>query len=91
VAVLGSDRQPHGVAAVPRLFEMRVPDAASVVGKALAELDLPAAALVVAVVRGGVHLVARGPTRLERADVVIVFATGEDAQVVERVLTTPAS
>ena len=91
VAVLGSDRQPHGVAAVPRLFEIRVPDAASVVGKALAELDLPAAALVVAVVRGGVHLVARGPTRLDKGDVVIVFATGEDAQVVERVLTTPAS
>jgi len=64
---------------------------AAVVGKKLAELGLPSAALVVAIVRGGVHLVARGPTQIEQGDVVIVFATGEDAQVVERVLTTPAS
>ena len=79
-----------GMGAAPRLFEIEVRATAAVVGQTLAEIGLPSSALVVAVVRGGVHLVARGPTRLEQGDVVIVFATGEDSQSVERVLTVGA-
>lgn len=90
VTVLGAERQPTGTGSAPRLFEIAVHATAVVVGKTLAEIGLPSSALVVAVVRNGVHLVARGPTRLESGDVVIVFATGEDAQVVERVLTVRA-
>ena len=90
VTVLSAERRPAGMGTAPRLFEIEVRATAAVVGQTLAEIGLPSSALVVAVVRGGVHLVARGPTRLEQGDVVIVFATGEDSQSVERVLTVGA-
>jgi Trk K+ transport system NAD-binding subunit len=46
-------------------------------------LRIPAAALVVAIVRDGAHQIARGPTHVRAKDVVLVFATREDAREVE--------
>jgi monovalent cation:H+ antiporter-2, CPA2 family len=84
--VLSASREGVGASAMPRLFEIRVPGHAAVAGRTLADLGLPPTALVVAVVRDGAHLVARGPTRLEAGDVVLLFATGDDACDVERCL-----
>jgi CPA2 family monovalent cation:H+ antiporter-2 len=39
--------------------------------------------LVVAVVRQGSHRIPRGPTRIEAGDVLLLFATGDDARTVE--------
>lgn len=88
--VLSTARGAGGRDRPPRLFEIQVPDGGAVVGRKLAELRLPAAALVVAVVRNGSHLVARGPTMLEPADILLVFATGEDAQAVEQLVRQTA-
>ena len=66
-----------------QLFEIVVPDSAACVGKTIAELRIPAAALVVAIVRDGAHQIARGPTHVRAKDVVLVFATREDAREVE--------
>ncbi|MBX3464277.1 MAG: cation:proton antiporter [Planctomycetes bacterium] len=88
--VLGAGRGDQGAADAPRLFEVPVPAGAAVVGRTLAELQLPATALVVAVVRGGVHLVARGPSTLAAGDTLLLFAGSDDARVVERLVAAPA-
>jgi Trk K+ transport system NAD-binding subunit len=44
---------------------------------------MPATVLVVAVVRQGSHRIPRGPTRIEAGDVLLLFATGDDARTVE--------
>jgi Trk K+ transport system NAD-binding subunit len=75
--------------APPRLFEIAVPAHSTVSGRTLAELRLPGGALVVAVVRGGHHLVARGPTALAGGDVLLVFATNADALAIEARVRAP--
>lgn len=76
-------------AAPPRLFEIAVPAHSAVAGRTLAELGLPGGALVVAVVRGGHHLVARGPTALAGGDVLLVFASNADALAIEARVRAP--
>ena len=76
-------------AAPPRLFEIAVPAHSAVAGRTLAELGLPGGALVVAVVRGGHHLVARGPTALAGGDVLLVFASNADALTIEARVRAP--
>jgi CPA2 family monovalent cation:H+ antiporter-2 len=84
--VLGAARDGAvaGSGALPRLFEIVVGAGSPVVGRTLAEVGLPATVLVVAVVRGGAHEVPRGPTRIEAEDVLLLFASGDDARTVER-------
>jgi CPA2 family monovalent cation:H+ antiporter-2 len=76
-------------AAPPRLYEIAVPAHSTVAGRTLAELGLPGGALVVAVVRGGHHLVARGPTALAGGDVLLVFAANADALAIEARVRAP--
>ena len=66
-----------------QLFEVVVPASAECVGKTIAELRLPAAALVVAIVRDGAHQIAREGTQVRAQDTVLVCATSEDAREVE--------
>jgi Trk K+ transport system NAD-binding subunit len=66
-----------------------VPAHSAVAGRTLAELGLPGGALVVAVVRGGHHLVARGPTALAGGDVLLVFASNADALTIEARVRAP--
>jgi CPA2 family monovalent cation:H+ antiporter-2 len=73
-----------------QLFEVVVPGSAACVGKSIAELRLPAAALVVAIVRDGAHQIARGNTCLCAQDSVLVVATSEAAREVERELLLSA-
>lgn len=83
--VLGAARQTAaGSPEQPRLFEVAVGAGSAIVGRTLSEIGLPATVLVVAVVRGDRHHVPRGPTRLEPGDVLLLFATGADALLVER-------
>ncbi len=84
--VMGAVRDGRGAAAgtVPRLFEIKVTTRAPTLGRSLSELGLPPSVLVVAIVRGGGHLVPRGPTRIEADDVLLLFATADDARGVER-------
>ena len=72
-----------------RLFEVRVPATAAVVGRGIATLGLPASALIVAIVRGGQFLVARGPTALVGGDTLLLFANGDDARSIERLVAAP--
>ena len=73
-----------------QLFEVVVPGGAACVGKSIAELRLPAAALVVAIVRDGAHQIARGNTCLCAQDSLLVVATSEAAREVERELLRSA-
>jgi CPA2 family monovalent cation:H+ antiporter-2 len=84
--VLGAARDMSALGNTPRLFELRVDADSAVVGRSLAELGLPATVLVVAVVRGGAHLVARGPTAIAADDMLLLFAQPADALQVERVI-----
>jgi len=95
LVALGSDRVEADVlvrassgAAAPsatklQVFEVVVPASAACVGKTIAELRLPAAALVVAIVRDGAHQIAREGTQVRAQDTVLVCATSEDAREVE--------
>ncbi|MBL8724236.1 MAG: cation:proton antiporter [Planctomycetes bacterium] len=87
--VASAARGEGGLANPPRLYEIAVPPAGAVVGRRIADCNLPAGALVVAIVRAGRHLVARGPTELLAGDTLLLFASGEDAQSVERLVREP--
>lgn len=90
-AVASAARGEGGLANPPRLYEILVPIGAGVAGRRIADCQFPAGALVVAIVRGGRHLVARGPTELLAGDTLLLFAGAEDARQVERLVREPVT
>lgn len=83
-------RRPlHEADRSPRLFEVGVPAGGAVVGRTVAELGLPPQALVVAIVRGREHLVARGPTMLAAGDRLLLLADADEAHRVEATVAAP--
>ncbi|MCC6670433.1 MAG: cation:proton antiporter [Planctomycetes bacterium] len=89
-AVLAAQRGLDAGTSPPRLYEVSVPRGSGAIGQRIAGLELPQGLLVVAIVRDGQHLVARGPTILLEGDVLLLFATGADAREVERMVARRA-
>lgn len=71
------------------LIEERIPPGSPADGRSVAELRLPAACSLVAVVRGDEVHVARGNLRLRAGDDLIAIAHGTAAVDLARVLSTP--
>ncbi len=67
-----------------RYNEYVLPPGAPVVGRRIADLQLPQQSLLVNVQRGGRTLVAHGNTVLQEGDRVVVFAVEEDLPLVEQ-------
>jgi trk system potassium uptake protein TrkA len=57
------------------LVEMRLPEAAPALGKAIRDLQLPADTVIVSVIRGGKLVIPRGDTTLQAGDEVLAVST----------------
>ena len=71
------------------LVEVTLAEDSPAGGRSLAELELPRAATVVAVVRGDHLVVPRGDTVLDTGDEVLLLVTGEAEDAVQRLLVRP--
>lgn len=78
-------RRAHGAPtrARTRIVEIHVPAHSPVVGRSLAELELPQGVLVVTIARGGEFVVPSGKTTIEPDDALLVLADIERARQIE--------
>ncbi len=73
------------------LQDIIVPYNSSAAGKMLAELKIPAQALVVLISRGEEFIVPNGSTRVEEGDVLLVLANTDDFKAVQKTLVKLAT
>lgn len=69
-----------------RVIEIHVPTASPIVGKRLADLDLPPGSLVITISREGEFVVPSGQTEIRENDALLVLADMDSAQAIEGLL-----
>jgi cell volume regulation protein A len=72
-----------------RVAEIHVPPASPVIDKTVAELALPAGALIIAIGRDGEFVVPSGQTKVRADDALLVLADLEMARAIERIVLEP--
>lgn len=72
------------------LVEMRLPDAAPAVGKAIRDLQLPADTVIVSIIRDGQLVIPRGDTALRANDEVLAVSTVKAEPALKDALVGPA-
>lgn len=85
-ALIIDARRGEPGAAPSRFVELRIPQTSPVVGKRLAEIELPAGSLVIKILRGGKLVVPGGQTALLADDALFVLTDMESARVIERLI-----
>lgn len=71
------------------LVEEKVPAGAAVVGRAIADLDLPANSVITAILRGADMVIPRGDTVLEVGDEVLAIVDPPAAEALAKLLADP--
>lgn len=72
-----------------RMVEIHVPATSAVVGRTLAELELPRGALVITIAREGEFVVPSGQTQVRAEDALLVLADTDMARTIERRVLEP--
>jgi cell volume regulation protein A len=81
--VIDSRRGEHEPSRSPtRVIEIHVPAASPVIGKRLADLDLPTGSLVITISRGGEFVVPSGQTEIRADDALLVLADLDKARTI---------
>ncbi len=75
------------VAAPAELMDFIVPYNSSIVGKSLAELELPSDSLITLICRSEQYIVPNGSTTLEEGDTLMILVTKENLEVVKKKLS----
>lgn len=69
------------------MLDLIIPERAAVIGKSLAELNLPTESLITVVYREDSYVVPSGSTTLEAGDTILVLVNKENLPEVKRILT----
>ncbi|MCC6311613.1 MAG: potassium/proton antiporter [Trueperaceae bacterium] len=81
--VIDARREGHEPSRSPtRVIEIHVPAASPVIGKRLADLELPAGSLVITISRGGEFVVPSGETEIRADDALLVLADMDKARTI---------
>ena len=72
------------------LVDLRLPETSPCRGKEIRNLDLPAEAVIVSVIRGGKLVIPRGETRLEAGDEILAVSTVAAEKLLKDILIGPA-
>lgn len=88
-ALIIDARRPGTSSTPTRVIEIRILAESPLVGKKLAEIDLPPRTLVIAILRAGEFVVPGGSTEIQAEDALLVLADLEQARAIEA-LVTPA-
>jgi NhaP-type Na+/H+ or K+/H+ antiporter len=80
---------PVGIEARTQFLDLNIPPDSHAVGKAVAELDIPRAAVLVSIRRGEDIIIPRGDTRLRAGDVVTMLCEREYLTAVKELLLSP--
>jgi trk system potassium uptake protein TrkA len=72
------------------LVEMRLPEAAPALGKAIRDLQLPADTVIVSIIRNGKLVIPRGDTTLQSGDEVLAVSTVKAEPALKEALIGPA-
>lgn len=85
-ALIIDARRGEAGATPTRFLEIHIPESSGVVGKRLADLELPAGALVIKILRGGELVVPGGQTVLAADDALFVLTDIDKARIIERLI-----
>jgi trk system potassium uptake protein TrkA len=72
------------------LVEMRLPEGAPALGKAIRDMRLPADTVIVSIIRGGKLVIPRGDTTLQAGDEVLAVSTVKAEPALKNALVGPA-
>lgn len=86
--IMGARRGEPG-AAPTRIVELHVPPRSPVVGRRLADLDLPPGSLVITIARGGEFVVPGGQTEIRAGDALLLLADPRRARAIEALMEAP--
>jgi Na+:H+ antiporter len=87
----GYQPPPESDQARVQFVEVIIPSNANAAGKAISELDLPLAAILVSIRRADEILIPRGNTELQSGDVVTTLCERESIPLVEELLSSPSA